>query len=98
MITLSTMTTGWHYFIDVLGGLVLAVISLALAKRFVRSAWLAEVVQAVYPKRAQTWCAFAKELRPWFDAAVLFQSLLYKPMARHFDHAQADGQNSPDTN
>jgi len=33
MVILSTMTTGWHYFADVLGGIVLAVISIVLAKR-----------------------------------------------------------------
>jgi membrane-associated phospholipid phosphatase len=33
MVILSTMTTGWHYFVDVLGGIVLAVISIVLAKR-----------------------------------------------------------------
>ena len=32
MVILSTMTTGWHYFVDVLGGIVLAVISIVLAK------------------------------------------------------------------
>jgi len=32
MIILSTMTTGWHYFADVLGGILLAVISIVLAK------------------------------------------------------------------
>lgn len=38
-IILSTLTTGWHYFVDVLGGLVLAVICLLLAKLFVRYGW-----------------------------------------------------------
>jgi len=33
MVILSTMTTGWHYFVDVLGGIVLAVVSIVLAKR-----------------------------------------------------------------
>jgi len=33
MVILSTMTTGWHYFVDVLGGILLAVISIVLAKR-----------------------------------------------------------------
>jgi membrane-associated phospholipid phosphatase len=33
MVILSTLTTGWHYFADVLGGILLAVISIALAKR-----------------------------------------------------------------
>jgi len=33
MVILSTMTTGWHYFVDVLGGIALAVISIVLAKR-----------------------------------------------------------------
>jgi len=36
MIVLSTLTTGWHYFIDVLGGLVLGAASVALAKFFLR--------------------------------------------------------------
>ncbi len=33
MVILSTVTTGWHYFVDVLGGIALAVISIVLAKR-----------------------------------------------------------------
>jgi membrane-associated phospholipid phosphatase len=32
MVILSTMTTGWHYFVDVLGGIILAIISIVLAK------------------------------------------------------------------
>lgn len=36
MIVISTMTTGWHYFTDVLGGLVLSVISLLAAHALVR--------------------------------------------------------------
>ena len=40
MIILSTIATGWLYFVDALGGSILAVISLALAKRTVPSAWL----------------------------------------------------------
>ena len=32
MIIISTVTTGWHYFIDVLGGIVIAGLSLAIAK------------------------------------------------------------------
>ncbi len=31
MIVLSTLTTGWHYFSDVLGGLIVAVVSILLA-------------------------------------------------------------------
>lgn len=37
MIIASTMTTGWHYFTDVLGGIVMAGVSLSLAKAFVRA-------------------------------------------------------------
>jgi membrane-associated phospholipid phosphatase len=33
MVILSTMTTGWHYFVDVLGGILLAILSILLAKR-----------------------------------------------------------------
>lgn len=36
MIIVSTMTTGWHYFTDVLGGIVVAIISLVLAKLYLR--------------------------------------------------------------
>lgn len=32
LIVLSTMTTGWHYFVDVLAGCVLAVVAIAAAK------------------------------------------------------------------
>ena len=33
MVIISTMTTGWHYFVDVLGGIVLAIVSIVLARR-----------------------------------------------------------------
>jgi membrane-associated phospholipid phosphatase len=36
LITVSTLTTGWHYFADVIGGLVLAAFSVAAAKAFSR--------------------------------------------------------------
>ena len=36
LIILSTLTTGWHYFCDVLAGLVIAVISLAIAEIYAR--------------------------------------------------------------
>jgi len=36
MVILSTMTTGWHYFADVLGGILLAIISILLAKSFMQ--------------------------------------------------------------
>jgi membrane-associated phospholipid phosphatase len=32
LIILSTMTTGWHYFSDVLGGILLAAVAIATAK------------------------------------------------------------------
>jgi PAP2 superfamily len=32
MIIISTVTTGWHYFIDVLGGIIIAGLSLAIAR------------------------------------------------------------------
>jgi len=35
LIILSTLTTGWHYFCDVLAGLVIAVVSLAIARIYV---------------------------------------------------------------
>jgi membrane-associated phospholipid phosphatase len=31
MITVSTLTTGWHYFVDVLGGLTISILSLAVS-------------------------------------------------------------------
>ena len=34
LILISTMTTGWHYFVDVLGGLVVAVVSILLARSY----------------------------------------------------------------
>jgi membrane-associated phospholipid phosphatase len=36
MVILSTVTTGWHYFVDVLGGILLAIISVVLAKGLTR--------------------------------------------------------------
>lgn len=36
LIVISTMTTGWHYATDVLGGVIIAIVSLALAKVFLR--------------------------------------------------------------
>jgi hypothetical protein len=36
VIVLSTMTTGWHYFSDVLAGILIAAASIALAHRLVR--------------------------------------------------------------
>jgi membrane-associated phospholipid phosphatase len=35
LIILSTLTTGWHYFSDVLGGIVVAAISMAVARVYV---------------------------------------------------------------
>lgn len=37
LIVVSTMTTGWHYFVDVLGGFALAGIAMVVAWRLVRS-------------------------------------------------------------
>ena len=36
MVILSTITTGWHYFVDVLGGILLAIVSILLAKCLTR--------------------------------------------------------------
>jgi membrane-associated phospholipid phosphatase len=36
LIILSTVTTGWHYFSDVLAGILVAVLSIAAAKRLSR--------------------------------------------------------------
>jgi hypothetical protein len=36
MIVVSTVTTGWHYFVDVLGGIAVAVLSLAIANGFIQ--------------------------------------------------------------
>jgi membrane-associated phospholipid phosphatase len=33
-VVLSTLTTGWHYLVDVLGGLLLAILSIAVARGF----------------------------------------------------------------
>jgi membrane-associated phospholipid phosphatase len=35
MIVVSTVTTGWHYICDVAAGLVVAILSLAIAKAFI---------------------------------------------------------------
>jgi membrane-associated phospholipid phosphatase len=36
MIVVSTVTTGWHYFVDVLGGIAVAGLSLAIANAYLR--------------------------------------------------------------
>jgi membrane-associated phospholipid phosphatase len=33
-VVLSTLTTGWHYLVDVIGGLLLAALSIAAARGF----------------------------------------------------------------
>jgi membrane-associated phospholipid phosphatase len=33
-VVLSTLTSGWHYLVDVIGGLLLAVLSIAVARAF----------------------------------------------------------------
>jgi membrane-associated phospholipid phosphatase len=34
MIVFSTLTTGWHYFTDVLAGVVVAAIAMVIARRY----------------------------------------------------------------
>jgi len=36
MVILSTMTTGWHYFVDVFGGIILAIFSILFARGLIR--------------------------------------------------------------
>jgi membrane-associated phospholipid phosphatase len=36
MIVVSTVTTGWHYFVDVLGGIAVAGLSLAIANAYMQ--------------------------------------------------------------
>ena len=50
LIVLSTVTTGWHYFSDVLGGLILTVASLAVARGYLR---LERVESWAFWKRAK---------------------------------------------
>jgi hypothetical protein len=47
MIVLSTMTTGWHYFTDVLGGLALSAVSLLAAQKLLTFGHSVETEQAV---------------------------------------------------
>jgi membrane-associated phospholipid phosphatase len=49
MIILSTMTTGWHYFVDVLGGIPLAIISIVLAKALMRRMDPGETDRRLWP-------------------------------------------------
>jgi hypothetical protein len=37
LIVLSTMTTGWHYFSDVLGGILLAVVAMVASEGLYRA-------------------------------------------------------------
>lgn len=37
---LSTLTTGWHYLVDVLGGIAVAVVSIYAAHRLGKTAWI----------------------------------------------------------
>jgi membrane-associated phospholipid phosphatase len=34
MIIVSTLTTGWHYFSDVLGGIAVAAIAIAISRTY----------------------------------------------------------------
>jgi hypothetical protein len=43
LIIFSTMTTGWHYFFDVLGGILIAVVAMATAE------WLSRAVYSTQP-------------------------------------------------
>jgi membrane-associated phospholipid phosphatase len=52
MIILSTMTTGWHYFSDVLGGILLACISLAFAKVFTHNCYSEAGSTTIKPPQA----------------------------------------------
>ena len=36
LVSASTLTTGWHYIVDVIGGILLALISWLVAKAFTR--------------------------------------------------------------
>src|SRR5262249_55436 len=51
LIVVSTVTTGWHYVSDVLGGLALAALSLAVARGYLR---LARVGSWGFWKRGRT--------------------------------------------
>ena len=53
MIILSTMTTGWHYFADVLGGILLAVISIVLAKGLTQRMDSSKTYRRVWPLEAE---------------------------------------------
>jgi PAP2 superfamily protein len=52
MIILSTMTTGWHYFADVLGGILLAIISIVLAKGLTQRMDSSKTDRRVWPLEA----------------------------------------------
>lgn len=53
LIILSTMTTGWHYFVDVLAGIAVACMSLAFANAWVRSLNSAVDRQTSLPQQSQ---------------------------------------------
>ena len=36
----STLTTGWHYLVDVLGGVAVAATSIAMAHRLAKTKWI----------------------------------------------------------
>jgi membrane-associated phospholipid phosphatase len=70
MVVLSTLTTGWHYFVDVLGGILLAIISIVLAKGFTRRTYTirrhpeeAEASRSAVAFRASVWMKCLPNLR-----------------------------------
>lgn len=50
MIVISTVTTGWHYFIDVLGGFVIAGFSLAIANALIQTGKLCAAQEEIGPR------------------------------------------------
>jgi membrane-associated phospholipid phosphatase len=64
LVVLSTMTTGWHYFSDVLGGLVLTAVSLAVARAYLR---LERAESWAFWKRTKT--TTAAKVRPREEAS-----------------------------
>ena len=82
LLSVSTMTTGWHYFVDVLGGLVVAEVSILAAKAYLLG-WKEIATQETRLCAAHriqlTHCRTNSGVRQMSRSSLAFQILLTSP-------------------